>query len=318
MPILVLAEHDNVALKPATQNTVTAARKISEKGDGAEIHVLVMGQDARKVAEAAARIEGVAKVVLADAPQLGPQTAEILAAQVLLQTGTEQYSHVLAPATTFGKNLLPRVAAQLDVQQISGIIDVLSPTAFVRPIYAGNALATIEAIAGTIIVLTALSTGFDAAPIVETGAPIAPAKEIAIEKAGVRLIGRQLASSDKIELTAARVVVSGGRGLQKAENFQLLEALAAKLNAAVGASRAAVDAGYVPNDYQVGQTGKIVAPELYIAVGISGAIQHLAGMRDSKVIVAINKDPDAPIFQVADYGLVGDALEILPQLTAQL
>jgi electron transfer flavoprotein alpha subunit len=318
MPILVLAEHDNVALKPATQNTVTAARKISEKGDGAEIHVLVMGQDARKVAEAAARIEGVAKVVLADAPQLGPQTAEILAAQVLLQIGTEQYSHVLAPATTFGKNLLPRVAAQLDVQQISGIIDVLSPTAFVRPIYAGNALATIEAIAGTIIVLTALSTGFDAAPIVETGAPIAPAKEIAIEKAGVRLVGRQLASSDKIELTAARVVVSGGRGLQKAENFQLLEALAAKLNAAVGASRAAVDAGYVPNDYQVGQTGKIVAPELYIAVGISGAIQHLAGMRDSKVIVAINKDPDAPIFQVADYGLVGDALEILPQLTAQL
>ncbi len=318
MPILVLAEHDNVALKPATQNTVTAARKISEKGDGAEIHVLVMGQDARKVAEAAARIEGVAKVVLADAPQLGPQTAEILAAQVLLQTGTEQYSHVLAPATTFGKNLLPRVAAQLDVQQISGIIDVLSPTAFVRPIYAGNALATIEAIAGTIIVLTALSTGFDAAPIVETGAPIEPAKEIAIEKAGVRLVGRQLASSDKIELTAARVVVSGGRGLQKAENFQLLEALAAKLNAAVGASRAAVDAGYVPNDYQVGQTGKIVAPELYIAVGISGAIQHLAGMRDSKVIVAINKDPEAPIFQVADYGLVGDALEILPQLTARL
>ena len=318
MPILVLAEHDNVALKPATQHTVTAARKISEKTDGAEIHVLVMGQDAGKVAEAAARIEGVAKVVLADAPQLGPQTAEILAAQVLLQTGTEQYSHVLAPATTFGKNLLPRVAAQLDVQQISGIIDVLSPTAFVRPIYAGNALATIEAIAGAIIVLTALSTGFDAAPIVETGAPIEPAKEIAIEKAGVRLIGRQLASSDKIELTAARVVVSGGRGLQKAENFQLLEALAAKLNAAVGASRAAVDAGYVPNDYQVGQTGKIVAPELYIAVGISGAIQHLAGMRDSKVIVAINKDPDAPIFQVADYGLVGDALEILPQLTAQL
>jgi electron transfer flavoprotein alpha subunit len=318
MPILVLAEHDNVALKPATQHTVTAARKISEKADGAEIHVLVMGHDARKVAEAAARIEGVAKVVLADAPQLGPQTAEILAAQVLFQTGTEQYTHVLAPATTFGKNLLPRVAAQLDVQQISGITDVLSPTAFVRPIYAGNALATIETIADAIIVLTALSTGFDAAPIVETGAPIEPAKEIAIEKAGVRLVGRQLARSDKIELTAARVVVSGGRGLQKAENFQLLEALAAKLNAAVGASRAAVDAGYVPNDYQVGQTGKIVAPELYIAVGISGAIQHLAGMRDSKVIVAINKDPDAPIFQVADYGLVGDALEILPQLMAQL
>jgi electron transfer flavoprotein alpha subunit len=318
MPILVLAEHDNVALKPATQNTVTAARKISKNADGAEIHVLVMGQDARKVTEAAARIEGVAKVFLADAAQLGAQTAEVLAAQVLLQLGAEKYSHVLAPATTFGKNLLPRIAAQLDVQQISGIVDVLSPTTFVRPIYAGNALATIEAIAATTIVLTALSTGFDAAPLIETGAPIEPAKEIATEKAGVRLVGRQLASSDKIELTAARVVVSGGRGLQKAENFRLLEALAAKLNAAVGASRAAVDAGYVPNDYQVGQTGKIVAPELYIAVGISGAIQHLAGMRDSKVIVAINKDPDAPIFQIADYGLVGDALEILPQLTAQL
>lgn len=318
MPILVLAEHDNVALKPATQNTVTAARKISEKADGAEIHVLVMGHEARTIAEAAARIEGVAKVFLADAIQLSPQTAEVLAAQVRLQLGTEPYSHVLAPATTFGKNLLPRVAAQLDVQQISGIVDVISANTFVRPIYAGNALATIEAIAGTTIVLTALATGFDAAPMGETGAPVEAAKEIATEKAGVRLVGRQLASSDKIELTAARVVVSGGRGLQKAENFRLLEALAAKLNAAVGASRAAVDAGYVPNDYQVGQTGKIVAPELYIAVGISGAIQHLAGMRDSKVIVAINKDPDAPIFQIADYGLVGDALEILPQLTAQL
>ena len=318
MPILVLAEHDNVVLKPATQHTMTAAKKICEKDGSTEIHVLVMGQDARKVAEAAAQIEGVAKVFLADAPQLGPQTAEILAAQVLLQTGAEQYSHVLAPATTFGKNLLPRVAARLDVQQISGIIDVLSQTTFVRPIYAGNALATIEAIAGAIIVLTVLSTGFDAAPIMVNAAPVELAKEIAGEKLGVRLVGRQLASSDKIELTAARVVVSGGRGLQKAENFALLEALAAKLNAAVGASRAAVDAGYVPNDYQVGQTGKIVAPDLYIAVGISGAIQHLAGMRDSKVIVAINKDPDAPIFQVADYGLVGDALEILPQLTAQL
>jgi electron transfer flavoprotein alpha subunit len=318
MPILVLAEHDNVALKPATQNTVTAARKISEKADGAEIHVLVMGHEARAVAEAAARIEGVAKVFLADAVQLSPQTAEVLSAQVLLQTGAQPYSHVLAPATTFGKNLLPRVAALLDVQQISGIVDVISANTFVRPIYAGNALATIESIAGTTIVLTVLATGFDAAPMVETGAPVEAAKEIATEKVGVRLVGRQLASSDKIELTAARVVVSGGRGLQKAENFRLLEALAAKLNAAVGASRAAVDAGYVPNDYQVGQTGKIVAPELYIAVGISGAIQHLAGMRDSKVIVAINKDPDAPIFQIADYGLVGDALDILPQLTAQL
>jgi electron transfer flavoprotein alpha subunit len=318
MPILVLAEHDNAALKPATQNSVTAARKIGEKAGSSEIHVLVMGHQAGPVAEAAARIEGVAKVILADAVELGPQTAEILTAQVLLQLQTEHYSHLLAPATTYGKNLLPRVAAKLDVQQISGIVDVLSPSTFVRPIYAGNALATVESIAGAIIVLTALSTGFDASPMSETNAPIEPAKELAKDSANVRLIGRQLASSDKIELTAARVVISGGRGLQKAENFQLLEALASKLNAAVGASRAAVDAGFVPNDYQVGQTGKIVAPELYIAVGISGAIQHLAGMRDSKVIVAINKDPDAPIFQVADYGLVGDALEILPQLTAQL
>jgi electron transfer flavoprotein alpha subunit len=318
MALLVLAEHDNAALKPATQNTVAAARKIGEKADSSEVHVLVIGHQAGPVAEAAARIEGVAKVILADAVELAPQTAEILTAQVLLQLQAEHYSHVLAPATTYGKNLLPRIAAKLDAQQISGIIDVLSPTTFVRPIYAGNALATVESIAGTIIVLTVLSTGFDASPISETSAPIEPAKELAKDSAGVRLVGRQLASSDKIELTAARVVVSGGRGLQKAENFQLLEALAAKLNAAVGASRAAVDAGFVPNDYQVGQTGKIVAPELYIAVGISGAIQHLAGMRDSKVIVAINKDPDAPIFQVADYGLVGDALEILPQLTAQL
>jgi electron transfer flavoprotein alpha subunit len=318
MALLVLAEHDNAALKPATQNSVGAARKIGEKADTSEIHVLVMGHQASLVAEAAARIEGVTKVILADAAELGPQTAEILTGQVLLQLQAERYTHVLAPATTYGKNLLPRVAAKLDVQQISGIVDVLGPTTFVRPIYAGNALATVESIAGAIIVLTALSTGFDASPMSESIAPIESAKDLAQDSAGVRLVGRQLASSDKIELTAARVVVSGGRGLQKAENFQLLEALAAKLNAAVGASRAAVDAGFVPNDYQVGQTGKIVAPELYIAVGISGAIQHLAGMRDSKVIVAINKDPDAPIFQVADYGLVGDALEILPQLTAQL
>ena len=318
MSLLVLAEHDNAALKPVTQHTVTAARKIGEKADASEIHLLVMGHQADSVAAAAARIEGVSKVILADAVELGSQTAEVLTAQVLLQVQAEKYSHVLAPATTYGKNLSPRIAAKLDVQQISGIIDVLSPTTFVRPIYAGNALATVESVADALMVLTVLSTGFDASRITETSVPIEPAKELAKETAGVRLVGRQLASSDKIELTAARVVVSGGRGLQKAENFRLLEALATKLNAAVGASRAAVDAGFVPNDYQVGQTGKIVAPELYIAVGISGAIQHLAGMRDSKVIVAINKDPDAPIFQVADYGLVGDALEILPRLTAQL
>ncbi|HEY4813934.1 MAG TPA: FAD-binding protein [Chthoniobacterales bacterium] len=318
MSLLVLAEHDNAALKAVTQHTVTAARKIGEKADASEIHLLVMGHQADSVAAAAARIEGVTKVILADAAELGSQTAEVLTAQVLLQVQAEKYSHVLAPATTYGKNLSPRIAAKLDVQQISGIIDVLSPNTFVRPIYAGNALATVESVADALMVLTVLSTGFDSSRITETSVPIEPAKELAKETAGVRLVGRQLASSDKIELTAARVVVSGGRGLQKAENFRLLEALATKLNAAVGASRAAVDAGFVPNDYQVGQTGKIVAPELYIAVGISGAIQHLAGMRDSKVIVAINKDPDAPIFQVADYGLVGDALEILPQLTALL
>jgi electron transfer flavoprotein alpha subunit len=317
MSILVLAEHDNVALKPATRHTVAAARKIAEKGENPEIHVLVIGENAQAVARASARVVGVNKVFLADAPRLGAQTAEAVSAQALQHIQIGQYSHVLAPATTFGKNVLPRIAARLDVQQISGIIDVLSGDTFLRPIYAGNALATVRS-ADTIKILTVLSTGFDGAPIAEESAPIEAINEIVDDRSGTRLLGRQLSSGEKIELTAARVVVSGGRGLQKAENFKLLEALAAKLNAAVGASRAAVDAGYVPNDYQVGQTGKIVAPDLYIAVGISGAIQHLAGMRDSKVIVAINKDPDAPIFQVADYGLVGDALEILPQLTAQL
>jgi electron transfer flavoprotein alpha subunit len=317
MSILVLAEHDNVALKPATQHTIAAAKKIGEKAENPEIHVLVIGENAQGVAQVSARVAGVNKVFLADAPHLGAQTAEAVSAQALKHIQIGGYSHVLAPATTFGKNVLPRVAARLDVQQISGIIDVVSVDTFVRPIYAGNALATVRS-ADAIKVLTVLSTGFDSAPIGEGNTPIETVKEIVDDRSGTRLLGRQVASGEKIELTAARVVVSGGRGLQKAENFKLLEALAAKLNAAVGASRAAVDAGYVPNDYQVGQTGKIVAPDLYIAVGISGAIQHLAGMRDSKVIVAINKDPDAPIFQVADYGLVGDALEILPQLTAQL
>jgi electron transfer flavoprotein alpha subunit len=318
MSILVLAEHDNVALKPATQHAITAGKKISEKDGSPEIHVLVIGENAQGVAQMSARVVGVDKVFLADAPHLGSQTAEAVSAQALKHIQMGDYSHVLAPATTFGKNVLPRVAARLDVQQISGIIDVLSADTFVRPIYAGNALATVQSAADAIKVLTVLSTGFDSAAIAEGNVPIEPVKEIVNDPSGTRLLGRQLSSGEKLELTAARVVVSGGRGLQKAENFKLLEALAAKLNAAIGASRAAVDAGYVPNDYQVGQTGKIVAPDLYIAVGISGAIQHLAGMRDSKVIVAINKDPDAPIFQVADYGLVGDALEILPRLTAQL
>jgi electron transfer flavoprotein alpha subunit len=318
MSILVLAEHDNVSLKPATQHTVSAAKKISEKGGGLEVHVLVVGENASTVAQASARVAGVNKVFLAEAPHLGAQTAEAFSVQVLQHLQSGEYSHVLAPATTFGKNVLPRVAARLDVQQISGIIEVLTTDTFVRPIYAGNALATVQSRTDVTKVLTVLSTGFDAAPLTDVSAPIEPVKEIVNDTSGTRLVGRQLSAGEKLELTAARVVVSGGRGLQKAENFKLLEALAAKLNGAVGASRAAVDAGFVPNDYQVGQTGKIVAPDLYIAVGISGAIQHLAGMRDSKVIVAINKDPDAPIFQVADYGLVGDALEILPQLTAQL
>jgi electron transfer flavoprotein alpha subunit len=318
MSILVLAEHDNVALKPATQHTISAGAKISEKGGNPEVHVLVVGEDAEVVAQASARVAGVNKVFLADASHLGAQTAEAVSAQVLQHIQTGDYSHVLAPATTFGKNVLPRIAARLDVQQISGIIEVLTVDTFIRPIYAGNALATVQSATDAIKVLTVLSTGFDAAAVAQGNAPVESVKEIVNDPSGTRLLGRQLSSGEKLELTAAKVVVSGGRGLQKAENFKLLEALAAKLNAAVGASRAAVDAGFVPNDYQVGQTGKIVAPDLYIAVGISGAIQHLAGMRDSKVIVAINKDPDAPIFQVADYGLVGDALEILPQLTAQL
>jgi electron transfer flavoprotein alpha subunit len=318
MSILVLAEHDNVGLKPATQHTITAALKISGKGGNLEVHVLVIGENVRAVAQSSARISGVNKVYLADSPDFGAQTAEAVSAQVLEHIQAGDYSHVLAPATTFGKNVLPRIAARLDVQQISGIIDVLAVDTFIRPIYAGNALATVQSMTDPIKVLTVLSTGFDAAAVIEESAPIEPVSEIVSDASGTRLLGRQLSGGEKLELTAARVVVSGGRGLQKAENFKLLEALAAKLNAAVGASRAAVDAGYVPNDYQVGQTGKIVAPDLYIAVGISGAIQHLAGMRDSKVIVAINKDPDAPIFQVADYGLVGDALEILPKLTAQL
>ena len=318
MSILVLAEHDNVSLKPATQHTATAAKTISEKGGGLGVHVLVVGENVQGVAEASARLEGIERVFLADAPHLGAQTAEAVAAQVLQRFRSGDYSHVLAPATTFGKNVLPRFAARLDVQQISGIIEVLAVDTFVRPTYAGNVLATVQSATDATKVLTVLSTGFDAAVLVATSAPIEPVKEIVQDTSGTRLVGRQLSGGEKVELTAAKVVVSGGRGLQKAENFKLLEALAAKLNAAVGASRAAVDAGFVPNDYQVGQTGKIVAPDLYIAIGISGAIQHLAGMRDSKVIVAINKDPDAPIFQVADYGLVGDALEILPQLTAQL
>jgi len=309
MTTLVVAEHDNTALKGATLNTLAAAQKI-----GGDIHLLVAGQGAQAAASAAAKVAGVAKVLHADAPQLAAQTAENVAALVVGLAGA--YSHIFLPATGFGKNIAPRIAALLDVAQVSDIIAVDAPDTFVRPIYAGNAFATVQSKDAKKVV-TVRATGFDAVAASGGQAPIESVAAPA-DFGRVELKGQELTKSDRPELTGARVVISGGRGLQSGENFKLLEALAAKLNAALGASRAAVDAGYVPNDYQVGQTGKIVAPDLYIAVGISGAIQHLAGMKDSKVIVAINKDPEAPIFQIADYGLVGDLFEIIPALTAEL
>jgi len=307
MPILVIAEHDHTSLKAATLNTVAAARKI-----GGDIHVLVAGTGCQAAAQAAAQLQGVAKVKVADAAHYQAQTAENLTALVI--ANAPGYSHILAPATTFGKNLLPRVAALLDVAQISEITGVESPDTFVRPIYAGNALATVKS-ADPVKVITVRSTAFDA---VDAGnnAEIEAIAATA-DTAQSQLQNRELTKSERPELGAAKIIVSGGRGLGSGENYhQLLEPLADKLGAALGASRAAVDAGFVPNDYQVGQTGKIVAPQLYIAVGISGAIQHLAGMKESKVIVAINKDPDAPIFQIADYGLVADLFESVPQLAA--
>jgi electron transfer flavoprotein alpha subunit len=309
MTALVLAEHDNHTLRPATLNTVTAAAKA-----GGDVHVLVVGHNAADAAKQAAKIAGVSKVLLADAPQFANGLAEPVAAQVLALAGS--YSHVVAAASAYGKNILPRVAAKLDAAQISDIISVESPDTFTRPIYAGNAIATVQS-TDKIKVLTARPTNFEAAPseggsgTVESVSPVAGADSS-------RFISRDIAKSDRPELQGAKFVVSGGRGMGSAENFKLLEPLADKLNAAMGASRAAVDAGYAPNDWQVGQTGKVVAPQLYVAIGISGAIQHLAGMKDSKVIVAINKDPEAPIFQVADYGLVGDLFEILPQLIKEL
>jgi electron transfer flavoprotein alpha subunit len=309
MPILVLAEHDNAKLKSSVLNTVAAALKI-----GGELHVLVAGSQCGPVAQAAAAIPGVGKVLVADDGTYRDQLAENLAALVVRTAGS--YSHVLAPATAFGKNVLPRVAALLDVAQISDIVAVDSPDTFVRPIYAGNAMATVRS-SDAIKVITVRSTGFDAAPASGGSAPV---EAIAAEPdSGLsKLIGQELTKSARPELTAARVIVSGGRGMGNGENFAILEKLADKLGAAVGASRAAVDAGFVPNDYQVGQTGKIVAPELYIAVGISGAIQHLAGMKDSKVIVAINKDAEAPITQVANYWLVADLFQAVPELTESL
>ena len=310
MTILVIAEHDGKALAPATLNTVAAAAKI-----GGDIHVLVAGQGIGAVAEAAAKIAGVAKVLVADnaayAHQLPENVAPLVAALVQVGGGAG-YSHILAAATSNGKNILPRVAAQLDVDQISEIVSVISADTFTRPIYAGNAIATVQSTA-PVKVITVRATGFD--PVAAEGGSAAVEAIAAVHDAGTSsFVGEELAKSDRPELTAAKVVVSGGRGMQNGDNFKLLYTLADKLGAAVGASRAAVDAGFVPNDMQVGQTGKIVAPQLYIAVGISGAIQHLAGMKDSKVIVAINKDEEAPIFQVADYGLVADLFEAVPEL----
>ena len=309
MSTLVIAEHDNTNLKPATLNTVAAANVI-----GGAVHILVAGHSCQSVADEAAAVNGVEKVILADDSAYENQLAESTAN--LIKLISSDYSHILAPATTFGKNVLPRLSALLDVQQISEITEVVSEDTFKRPIYAGSCIATVKS-SDAVKVITVRATAFD--PVDASGGS---ASVESISADGVSdlssFVNEEIAQSDRPELTAASIVISGGRGMQSGDNFHLLETIADKLGAAVGASRAAVDAGFVPNDYQVGQTGKIVAPDLYIAVGISGAIQHLAGMKDSKVIVAINKDEDAPIFQVADYGLVADLFNALPELSEQL
>ncbi len=309
MTTLVIAEHSNGALRASTLNTITAAARF-----GAAVTVLVAGSGAGPAAAAAAKVLGVSRVLHADAPHLAEQLAEDLASVVL--AAAPGFSQIVAPATVFGRNVLPRVAALLDVAQISDVVAIESPDTFVRPIYAGNAMARVQS-TDPVRVLTVRPTAFDAAPA-EGGTATVDVLAAPPALGLTQFEGRELTVSARPELAGARVVVSGGRGLQSGDNFRLLEALADKLGAAIGASRAAVDSGFVPNDYQVGQTGKIVAPQLYIAVGISGAIQHLAGMKDSKVIVAINKDADAPIFQVADYGLVADLFEAVPALTQAL
>ena len=309
MAILVIAEHDNKQLKTGVANTIAAAANI-----GADISVLVAGGGCAEAAAAAAKIAGVTKVLVADAPQYADPLAENVAALVL--SIAKNYTHILAPATGFGKNFMPRVAALLDVAQVSDISSVVSPDTFVRPTYAGNVLTTVQS-KDPIKVITVRITGFDAAGAAASAALIENVAAVA-DTGLSQFKGHELTKSSRPELTAARIIVSGGRGMGNGENFKLLEALADKLGAAVGASRAAVDSGFVPNDYQVGQTGKIVAPELYVAVGISGAIQHLAGMKDSKVIVAINKDAEAPICQVANYWLVEDLFKAVPELTAAL
>ncbi len=309
MRVLVIAEHDNQTLKGSTLVTIAAAAAI-----GGDIDVLVAGHDCTAAVEACANVAGVSRVKVADAPHYAEQGAENLAALVVAQAAG--YTHVLSPATTFGKNFMPRVAALLDVAQISDIVAVQAPDTFVRPIYAGNALATVRS-DDAVKVITVRTTAFEAAA--EGGPAPVETVEAATDLGLARLVRRELTKSERPELAGARIIVSGGRGLGSGESYHaLLEPLADVLGAALGASRAAVDAGYVPNDYQVGQTGKIVAPELYVAIGISGAIQHLAGMKDSKVIVAINKDPEAPIFQVADYGLVADLFQAVPELTSTL
>ncbi|MEO8204357.1 MAG: FAD-binding protein [Betaproteobacteria bacterium] len=309
MSCLVIAEHDNKTIKVATLNTVAAAQKI-----GGDIHVLVAGSDSGAAVEAAGKIAGVSKVIHADAPHLADFLAENVAALVV--GIAKDYTHILAPATSNGKNVTPRVAALLDMQQVSEIVSVESPDTFIRPIYAGNALATVQS-ADAIKVITVRTTGFDA--VAATGGSGTVEKIDAPADSGLSsFVSREVSKSERPELTAAKVIVSGGRGMGSGDNFKILEPLADKLGAAMGASRAAVDAGFVPNDWQVGQTGKIVAPDLYIAIGISGAIQHLAGMKDSRVIVCINKDEEAPIFSVADYGIVGDLFQVVPQLVEEL
>ncbi|HLU78843.1 MAG TPA: FAD-binding protein [Burkholderiaceae bacterium] len=309
MTNLVIAEHDNAQLKAATLSAVAAAAAI-----GGDIHVLVAGSGAQAVAEQAAKVAGVSKVILADSASLEHGLAENVASQVLAVASN--YSHILFPATAAGKNVAPRVAAKLDVAQISDIVAVDSADTFQRPIYAGNAIATVQS-ADSVKVITVRTTAFDAVAA-EGGSAAVEIIDAVADSGKSSFVGREFAKSDRPELAGANIVVSGGRGLGSAENFKLLDPLADKLGAALGASRAAVDAGYAPNDWQVGQTGKIVAPQLYVAVGISGAIQHLAGMKDSKVIVAINKDPEAPIFGVADYGLVADLFTAVPELTDAL
>ena len=308
MAVLVIADHDNSTIKGATLNAITAAGQLGE------VDVLVAGENCQAAADAAAAIQGVAKIRVADNAAYGNALAEPVSALIISLAG--DYSHIVAPHTRSGKNIAPRVAALLDVVQISDVMEIKDAKTFVRPIYAGNALATVQT-QDPKMVITVRGTAFAKAEDAGGSATI-EAVEAASDPGLSSFVGADLTKSERPDLTAARIVVSGGRGLQSGDNFPLVEAVADRLGAAVGASRAAVDAGYVPNDYQVGQTGKVVAPELYVAVGISGAIQHLAGMKDSKVIVAINKDEDAPIFQVADYGLVGDLFEEMPKLAAEL